>query len=79
MGPFGYKFWSNVGEKIRYRELDKEGWEYLYHNQVGGKSGDHAFMKLLTKEGFGYPLFDKLKTLKVPTRIIFGETGKVQR
>eukprot|EP01080_Neovahlkampfia_damariscottae_P000833 gene833-9082_t len=78
MGPFGYNFWSNIGERARYRELDKEGWEYLYHNQVGLKSGDHAFMKLLTKEGFGYPLFDKLKMMKVPTRIIFGEQDYVR-
>jgi hypothetical protein len=66
---------TSIGERSRYRELDKEGWEYLWHNQVSSKSGDLAFMKLLTREGWGFPLMEKLPNLKVPTRIIFGETG----
>ena len=35
-------------------------------------------MNLLTKEGWGYPLYDKLSQLKVPLRIIYGERDYVR-
>lgn len=78
LGPFGEPFWSRIGERSRYRELDKDGWDYLYYNQIGKKSGDLAFMKLVTLNGWEYPLFDKLKDLKVPMRIIYGERDYIR-
>lgn len=78
LGPFGQKFWDNIGEKSKYRELDKDGWDYLYYNQVAKKSGDLAFMRLVSLNGWEYPLFDKLKELKIPLRIIYGERDYIR-
>ena len=72
LGPFGYNLWNKMGVKAKYRELDQDGWEYLWHNQVSLQSGDLAFMKLLSLKGWEYPLFDELKNLKIPLRVIYG-------
>jgi pimeloyl-ACP methyl ester carboxylesterase len=29
--PFSKKLWENIGEKAKYRGLDKESWNYLYY------------------------------------------------
>jgi pimeloyl-ACP methyl ester carboxylesterase len=78
MGPWGHKFWTYIGEKSKYRELDPMGWDYLYHNQVGKKSGDLAFIRFFSLRGWEYPLFDKLKMVKAPLRIIYGENDYIR-
>jgi len=77
-GSFGPRVWKWVGEKSRYRELDEDSWEYLYYNQVKEKSGDLAFIQLLTQDGWGLPLFEKLDKLKTPLRLIYGENDYVR-
>lgn len=72
-GYFSRRVWDKLGDISQFRGLDKDGWDYLYHAQMGPPSGDRAFMSILTKEGWAYPLFDKLGGMKVPTRIIYGE------
>eukprot|EP01095_Lingulamoeba_sp_RSL-Kostka_P000190 TRINITY_DN1029_c1_g1_i1.p1 TRINITY_DN1029_c1_g1~~TRINITY_DN1029_c1_g1_i1.p1 ORF type:complete len:120 (+),score=32.84 TRINITY_DN1029_c1_g1_i1:274-633(+) len=66
----------NIGEKIRYRELTKDGWEYLYYNQLI-PGGDRLFFSLLSKEGWEIPMFDQLSKIKPNVRILFGEKDYV--
>lgn len=78
MGPFSERFWSSLGERARYRELDEDGWKYLGHLQVLPGSGDKAFMKLLERTGWGDPLLARLDQIHCPTRIIYGEHDYVR-
>ena len=93
-GYFSKSLWQKVGVASNYRDLDEDGWEYLYQAQMGAPSGDRAFMNLLTQDGWGnysglilrksnlnypgYPLLDKLKEMKVPGRIIYGARDYVR-
>ena len=52
-GYFSKNIWDRLGTAANYRGLDKDGWEYLYQAQMANGSGEHAFMKILLKEGWG--------------------------
>lgn len=70
--------WDSVGVRSHYRGLDKECWDYLYHNQMLPKSGDLAFLRILTKEGWAIPLHPLLHQIKMPMRVIYGERDYVR-
>ncbi|MDP2439682.1 MAG: hypothetical protein Q8P67_28365 [archaeon] len=78
LGSYGRRLWGDLGERSRYRGLDAACWEYLGHAQMLPGSGDVAFMRLLTRSGWGDPLLESLSSVTAPTRIIYGEDDYVR-
>lgn len=72
-GYFSYPVWNLIGNVVKFRGFDETSWDYLYHNQVTKQSGDLAFVRLFTEQGWNFPFFDEIKDVKVPVRLIYGE------
>ena len=52
IGYYSKSVWDKLGVGSNYRELDKDCWDYLYHSQISSASGDVAFLKFVSMEGW---------------------------
>ena len=72
-GYASQRIWMEIGKQTEYRDLTKEVWAYFYYAKMQEPSGERAFVNLLTQNGWGDPLMNKLDDLKVPGYIIYGD------